>query len=187
MPNLWLKEILAQPALSHDWFAVLAYSKMAERFGNSTEGKLGPVAGWFISLGESEDIADPAFKGIFLTEKGSLGFLNEGQMARFYNGVAFIGARQAALEGIHIDLVAVGLDASQRVVFILSDDYRSKFGVPDACLSDVLTRLSDFGVSIMGVAETLASREPLEVVWTVPADQSDPNDPQALESTSAPA
>ena len=74
MPNLWLKEILAQPALPPDWFSVLAYSKMAERFGNSNEGKFGPCECWFISLGESEDIADPAFMGIFITEKGSLGF-----------------------------------------------------------------------------------------------------------------
>jgi hypothetical protein len=34
----------------------------------------------------------------------------------------------------------------------------------------------------MSVKEVLQSPEPLEVVWTVPAEQEDPDDPQALES-----
>ena len=119
-----MEEILAQPALPHDWFACLVYSKAAERFGNSSEGKFGPVGCWFITLGGVDDIEDPEFKGLFLTEKGSIGFLNEGQMARFYNGVAFVGARQVALEGIAVHLVAIGLDAQERVVFIVSNDYR---------------------------------------------------------------
>ncbi len=181
-PNLWLKDLLARPALEHDWFACLAYSKIAQRFGNSSEGVLGPAACWFISLGESADIADPDFKGIFLTEKGSLGFLNQSQMARFCHGVAFLGPRQEALEGIEVALVAVGLDARQRVLFIVNDNYHAHFGVAEAVLTDVLTRLSQQGAVVMSVTESLASREPIEVVWTVPADQPDLNEPQALES-----
>ena len=34
----------------------------------------------------------------------------------------------------------------------------------------------------MSVKEVLQSPEPLEVVWTVPAEQEDPNEPQAVES-----
>jgi hypothetical protein len=183
LPNMWLKEILAQPALPPDWFAVLTYSKLAERFGNSNEGKFGPCECWFISLGESEDIADPAFKGIFITEKGSLGFINEGQMARFYNGVAFIGSQDSALEGIQVALIAVGLDAEERLVFVVSDNYRAQFGVREATLAEVLGGLREHGAVIMSTKETLANADPIEVIWTVPADQPDPATPEAREST----
>jgi hypothetical protein len=182
-PNAWLKEILAQPVLPHDWFACLTYSKVAEKFGKSSEGKFGAGKCWFISLGATEDIEDPQFKGIVLTEKGSLGFLNEGQMARFYNGVAFIGARQAALEAIQVNLVAVGLDAHVRVVFIVNDDYREKFDVPQTTLTEVLTQLSEFGAVVMSVSEAIADQIPLEVVWTAPVTQPEPDEPQALEHT----
>jgi hypothetical protein len=156
---------------------------MAERFGNSNEGKFGPCECWFISLGESEDIADPAFMGIFITEKGSLGFVNAGQMARFYNGVAFLGPREAALEGIQVNLVAIGLDAQGRLVFILSHNYRTQFGVQEVTVASVLNGLREHGAVIMNVAETLASTDPIEVVWTVPAEQSNPSSPEAREST----
>jgi len=183
LPNLWLSAILARPALRQDWFANLVYSKIAERFGNSSEGTCGPWACWFISLGESEDISEPAFKGIFLTEKGSFGFLNEGQMARFYNGVAFLGTRESAFEGIDVNIVGVGLDAQERLVFILGDNYQAQFDVPETALMEVVRRLGAAGAVIMGVRETLTSREPLEVVWTVPAEQPDPDNPEALESS----
>ncbi len=184
-PNLWLKDVLTQPALQHDWFACLTYSKMAEWFGNSSEGRIGPCECWFIALGDSEDIDDSAFRGVFLTGKGSLGYLNEVQMARFYNGVAFIGTRESALEGIEVDLIAVGLDGQGRVVFVVSDNYRGQFGVQEVTLGEALNRLRDYGAVIMGVREALESAEPLEVVWTAPAEQSDPTDPQALESIRA--
>jgi hypothetical protein len=183
LPNAWLKQILAQPALPHEWFACLTYTKLAQRFGNSFEGQFGPSECWFIALGESEDIADPAFKGLFITEKGSLGFLKAGQMARFRNRVAFIGTRESALEGIQVDIVAIGLDAQERIVFILSDNYRAQFGVRDTELGEVLNRLREHGAVIMSIREALASADPLEVVWTVPAEQSDPASPEALEST----
>ena len=183
LPNIWLAEILAQPSLSHDWVARLVYGQIAERFGNSNEGRLGPGACWFVTLTGPNDIADPAFKGVFLTERRSLGFLHSGQMARFCNAAAFIGPQQDALEGVQVKLVAVGLDARERVVFIASDNYRAKFGVPETTLTDALNRLSQQGAVVMGVKEALAAREPLEVVWTVPAEQPDPNGPQALEST----
>ncbi len=185
LPNLWLKEILSQPALQHDWFACLAYTKMAELFGNSTEGKFGPATCWFISLGDVQEITDPSFKGIFLTEKGSLGFLNQDQMARFCNQVAFLGCHKSPLEGIEVDLLAIGLDTSKRVAFIVSDNYREQFGVAQDVLGSVLDRLREYGAMISSVSETLASREPLEVVWTVPAEQSDPDNLQAVESTRA--
>jgi hypothetical protein len=183
LPNVWMKEILAQPSLPPEWFAVLTYTRIAERFGNSNEGKFGPSDCWYISLGEAEDIADPAFKGVFITEKGSLGFLNRGQMARFYNRVAFIGPQDVALEGIQVDLLALGLDVQERVVFVLSDNYRAQFGVRAATLGEVLNRLRDCGAVIMGARETLANPDPIEVLWTTPADQEDPASPVAREST----
>ncbi len=182
LPNLWLSKILAQPASPNDWFNRLAYGNLAERFGNSTEGRFGPSHCWFVRLGESEDMDDPAFKGIFFTERGSLGFLNQGQLARFNHGVAFLGTRESALEGIDVNLVAVGLDSQERVLFVLSDNYRGQFGVPETALMEVVRRLGECGASIMSVQETLSSREPLEVVWTVPAEQADPENPEALES-----
>jgi hypothetical protein len=79
-------------------------------------------------------------------------------------------------------LVAVGLDLEQRVVFIVSNDYRGKFGVPDQVMRDELAQLRKLGAVMLSVKEALESREPLEVVWTVPAEQKEPGDPQALES-----
>ncbi|MCX6923812.1 MAG: hypothetical protein NT154_11490 [Verrucomicrobia bacterium] len=185
-PNLWLEEILAQPLYHHEWIACLMYRKMAEWFGNSNAGNFGPCDCWFISRGELEDIAHPEFHGIFITEKGSLGFLNKGQMARFYNRIAFIGPQQSALEGIQVDLVAVGLDARQRLVFILNDNYRRQFSVPEMTLAEVLSRLRDNGAVVLSVRETLANPEPLDVVWIVPAEQPDPSSPEAQEHTRAP-
>jgi len=182
LPNLWLKSVLAEPALPPDWFSVLTYTRMAERFGNSNEGKFGPSECWFITVGESDDIADPAFRGIFITEKGSLGFLGEGQMARFYNGMAFLGTQASALEGIHVSLVGVGLDAQARVVFVLSDNYRGQFGVSEATLAEVLGRLREGGAVILGIRELLANADPIEILWTAPAQQADPSTPVARES-----
>jgi hypothetical protein len=187
LPNLWLKGILYQPMLEHKWLACLTYSRMAERFGNSTEGKFGPGACWFISLGALEDISAPLFRGIFLTEKGSLGFLNEGHMARFCSGVAFVGTQSSAFEGIQIDLVAVGLRSPECVVFIVSDDYLAKFAVPETTMTEVLNGLQEHGAILMSVAETLASLEPVEIVWIVPQNQPDPKDPEALELTRLPS
>jgi hypothetical protein len=183
LPNVWLKDILAEPALPQDWFAVLTYTRMAEHFGNSNEGQFGPSDCWYISLGEKEDIADPEFRGILITEKGSLGYLSGGQMARFYNRVAFIGPQDSALEGIAVDLVAVGLDAYERVVFVLSDNYRGQFGVRAATVGEVLNRLRENGAVILGIKELLANPDPIEVLWTVPAAQEDPSTPVAREST----
>jgi hypothetical protein len=182
LTNMWLKEILAQPALPPEWFGVLTYTRIAERFGNSNEGKFGPCDCWYISLGESEDIADPKFKGAFITEKGSFGFLSAGQMAKFYNGMAFLGPRDSALQGIQVNLLAVGLDARERLVFVLSDDYREHFGVRESTLGEVLNRLRDHGAVIMGAKETLVNPDPIEVLWTVPAEQEDPSTPVARES-----
>jgi len=100
---------------------------------------------------------------------------------RFYNEIVFLGPQQYTLEGIGIRLLAVGLDARERFVFILSDGYRAKFGVPDATLTEVLDRLSEFGAVVLSVSEVLASAEPLTVLWTAPADQVNPDQPEARE------
>ena len=38
------------------------------------------------------------------------------------------------------------------------------------------------GASVMSVTEVLQSPDPIEVVWTVPAEQQVPSDPQAVET-----
>jgi hypothetical protein len=181
-PNAWLQEILGRRPMPHDWFTRLAYSKMAEHFGNSSEGYFGPIPCWACSLGEVEDIADPAFRGVFLTQKGGLGYLNQGHMARFRNEVAFIGTLETTIEGIGVKLVALATDLEQRIVFIVTEGYRTKFGVPEQTVVQELACLRTFGALVKSVKEVLQSPEPLEVVWTVPAEQEDPSDPQALES-----
>src|SRR5262249_48103368 len=100
LPNLWLSEALAQEPIRHDWLTCLIYGRLAQKFRNSREGNFGASACWSIALTETKDISDPSFKGIFRTQKGGLGFLNGGYMARFNKGVAFIGTHESALEGI---------------------------------------------------------------------------------------
>ena len=181
-PNLWLKEILAQPALRHDFFASLVYSRLAERHGNSSEGTFGPAGCWYCAFGDVAEFDHPAFKGVFLTQRRGLGFLSGGQMVRFFNEIVFLGPQQYTLEGIGIRLVAVGQDTCERLVFVLTDGYRAKFGVPASTLTEVLDRLSEFGAVVLSVSEVLASSEPLTVVWTVPADQANPEQPEVCES-----
>jgi hypothetical protein len=181
LPNAWLQAILGHRAAPHELFASLAYIKLAEHIGNSSEGYFGPIPCWACSLGEVEDIADPAFRGVFLTQKGGLGYLNQGHLARFRNEVAFIGNLEATIEGIGVALVALATDVEQRVVFIVNEGYRTKFGVPEQTVVQELACLRTFGALVMSVKEVLQSPEPLEVVWTVPAEQEDPADPQALE------
>jgi hypothetical protein len=180
-PNAWMKPILARPAIRHDWFACLTYSKMAEYFGNSNEGILGPGSCWASSLGDVEDVADPAFRGVFFTERNWLGYLNHGHIARFRNEVAFIGTLESSLEGIGVSLVAVGTDVQQRIAFIVTDGYRAKFGSPEQTVIQELARLKEHGAWVVSVSEVLHSPEPLELIWTVPADQENPDEPQALE------
>jgi hypothetical protein len=155
---------------------------MAEHIGNSNEDYFGPIPCWACSLGEVEDIADPAFRGVFLTQKGGLGYLNQGHLARFRNEVAFIGNLEATIEGIGVALAALATDLEQRIVFIVTEGYRTKFGVPEQTVVQELACLRTFGALVMSVKEVLQSTETLEVVWTVPAEQEDPSDPQALES-----
>ena len=154
---------------------------MARHFANSSEGSFGASPCWFISLNEETDIAAPAFKGIFLTEKGGLGFLSSGQIARFNNGVAFIGRVESAHEGIDVNLVGLGLNARSQVAFIVGDNYRNKFEVSEATLIELLKQLGESGALILSISETLADRESMEVLWTLPTEHPDPNNPQVLE------
>jgi hypothetical protein len=182
LPNLWLKPVLAQPPIRFDWFSCLVYRKIAELVGNSREGKLGGDSCWAVALGDIQAIEDPAFKGVFLAAKGGLGFLNRGHMARFGKGVCFVGTLESGLEGVGVDLQAVGLDSTGRIIFIVNGDYRSKFGVASPAAVQEWTRPLEPEAGIMTVPEILQRPEPLTVVWSVPAQQLDPSDPQAVES-----
>jgi hypothetical protein len=185
LPNLWLKDVLAQPQLKHDWFACLVYAKLAERIGNSSEGQFGAARCWFIALDECQELGDPVFHGVFLTEKGGFGFLNHEHMARLYNGVAFLGTMTSAIEGIEVSLLGVGLAAGGEIVFIISDGYQARFDVPEPTLANLLARLRESGALVFSATEALATREPLEVAWTARVTQANPEEPQALESTQA--
>jgi hypothetical protein len=180
-PNLWLKPVLDRPPAPHEWFACLVYTKMAEHFGNSSEGYFGPFPCWFCSLGEAESISDPAFRGVFLTQKGGLGYLNHGHVARFRNQVAFVGTLESTIEAIGVDLLAVGADTQQRIVFVVTEGYRAKFDLPEQTVVAELTRLKDYGALVLSASEILQNTDPVEVMWTVPAEQENPNDPQAME------
>lgn len=185
LPNRWLKGVLAQPPIRFDWFSCLIYDKIAEHFGNSQQGQIGPMSCWAVALSEAENLEAPTFKGIFLTEKHGLGFINHGHMVRFYRGVVFIGTHESAQEGIGIDLVGVGVDAEQRIVFIVTDDYLTKFDGPERAIAEELLCLKENGAVVLSVTETLHGCLSLEILWTVPADQQNPIDPQPLESIPA--
>lgn len=155
---------------------------MAEYFGNSFEGYFGPIPCWACSLGEVDDLADPAFRGVFLTQKGGLGYMHQGHLARFRNEIAFVGTLESTIEAIGVNLVAIGTDSQQRVAFVVTEGYQSKFGIPQQAVNQELARLKEYGALVMSVNEVLQSAEPLEVVWTVPAEQENPEEPEALES-----
>ena len=182
LPNLWLEAILNRPSSRHDWFTRLVYRKLAEHFGNSREGMFGPIPCWAVSLGAVEDVCDRAFRGVFLTQKGGLAYLNQGHIARFNNQVAFVGTLESTIEGIGVSLKAVGVDSQQRIVFIVSERYRAQFGIPEPAVVEELARLREYGALVLSAHEVLQSPEPLELVWTIPAEQEDPNDPQAVEN-----
>jgi len=181
-PNAWLASVLAQPPIRFDWLSSLLYAKIAERFGNSRVGTIGPGSGWTVALGEVSDVADPAFKGIFLTQKGGFGFLGRDAMLRFHRGVIFLGSRASVLEGIDVALLAVGLFEQSDFVFVVNDGFTSKFDVPQQAVGRELARLSNAGAIVLSKSEVLAAERALELVWTVPADQSNPLEPEVLES-----
>jgi hypothetical protein len=181
LPNLWLKDALSKSPVRHEWLAPLAYRKMARHFDNSSEGSFGAIPCWFISLNGTADINDPEFKGIFLTEKGGLGFLSKGQVARFNNGAACLGKVDSTREGIGIDLVALGVNAQSQVAFVLADNYRSKFKLAEPMVIELQNQLNESGAVIMSISELLSNRDPLEHIWTLPVEQPDPDNPQVLE------
>jgi hypothetical protein len=181
LPNTWLEAILGRPPIRHDWFTRLVYSKMAEHFGNSREGMFGPIPCWACSLGDTDEIWDPAFRGVFLTQKGGLAYLNQGHIARFNNQVAFVGTLESTIEGIGVSLEAVGVDSLQRIVFIVTEGHRAQFGVPQQIVAEELACLKEHGALVMSPNEVLHSPDSVEVIWTVPAEQEDSSDPQAVE------
>lgn len=181
LPNVWLAVILGGPAIQHDWLTHLLYRRMAAHFGNSHEDRFGPIPCWASSLGDVDDVCDPAFRGVFLTQKGGLAYLSQGHIARFNNQVAFVGTLESTIEGIGVNLKAVGTDSQRRLVFIVNEGYRTQFGVAEQAVVEELARLREHGALMLSVNEILQSPDPLELVWTIPAEQENPSDPQALE------
>lgn len=182
-PNAWLADKLSVPMTRHDWFACLVYSKVAEYFGNSSEGTLGLSHCWDVALDEVDEVADPHFKGFFLTDKGGFGFLNQGHIVRFNKEVVFIGTQEEAIEGIGVSLLGLGLDAEHRVYFIVTDGYRPKFGLPEPAVLQEVNRLKGFGAEVLSLSEVIKFPVPLELVWTAPAEPGPSGEPEAVELT----
>lgn len=179
--NEWLREPLSHKPIRHEWFANLVYTEMARSVGNSDPGTLGLSSCWACAFGDAADVADDQFHGLFLTEKGGFGFLNQRHIARFNKGVAFIGTQDTALEGINISLLGAGFDGEGRVVFIVTDDFRAKFGVPEPQVRKELDKLREYGALILSSREVLEGPLALEVVWTAPIEQTDAEHIQAAE------
>ena len=104
------------------------------------------------------------------------------QMARFNHGVAFLGTQESAIQGIGVVLLGAGFDIHQRLVLVITDDYRKKFGVPEQALAQEFGRLAECGAVIMSAREALKSQDPIEVLWTVPAEQENSENPRTTES-----
>ena len=85
------------------------------------------------------------FEEFFLTRRAGWRYLNQGHIARFHNEVAFVGTLESAIEGIGVGLVAVGADAQQRIVFIVTEGYRAQFGMPEQTVAEELARLREYG------------------------------------------
>ncbi len=182
LPNLWLKPVLAQPPIRYDWFDCLVYRKIAERFGNSREGKVGGSDCWTVALTEVQANDDPAFRGVFMAAEGGLGYLERGHLVWFHKGVCYLGTPESGIEGPGVELQAVGLDVGGRIIFIVKGEYRGKFGVAGPPTVQEWLRSIESSARILTVQEALSSPKPLEVVWSVPEQQPNPIDPQAVES-----
>ena len=187
LPNFWLKDVLAQKPVRYDWLACLTYSGMAEKLGNSDIGnKRNGADCWVIKLNEITDTENPGFKGVFFTNKGELGFINNGMIARFDKGIFYIGTLESQIGGSGVSLVATGIDDKERFVVIVDNDYRTKL-IKDildkggnkieaeATIDKMLEQLKDSGISVMSVKEVLDSAEPLKMVWTISAAEATPN------------
>lgn len=182
LPNAWLGGALGQVPIRYDWLACLLYRQVAEYFHNSGEAELKLGRCWRVALNSLEQPPDAPSRWLFLTQKGGLGFIGGGRMARFNRGVAFIGTQEAVLEGIDVHLAAVGLFDRDHIAFVIRDSFRSKFGVQETIVGQELKSLSEAGASLLTIREVLESPRALEIVWTVPAEQANPADPQACQN-----
>jgi len=183
LPNLWLKPVLEQQPIRFDWLACLIYEQIAAWVGNSREGALFNGKCWLVDLSESSDTDQ--LKAIFLAENGSFGYVSGGWMVRFENAGVAIGTPESPLQGSEVRLLGVGVDEVGRLVCVVDHGYRASFGVAESKLDAELAAVSEQGVVLMSVQEALESATPLQVMWTVAVEQSDPANPRALESTRA--
>lgn len=182
-PNQWLKHALAQTPIRHDWLTCLVYGRLATRIGNSRESQLLNEHCWVIALSDIRDANSPQFKGIFRTEKGAFGFLGADCLVDFESGAIRLGPRTTLLRGEPGRLVAVARDHAGRLVFIISNECRPKFGAGESVVQREISKLRENGAVLMSVNQVLESPIQLQVVWTVPAEQTNPADPQVVEHT----
>lgn len=181
-PNHWLGPLLRQPALDHQWLIWLLYGKMAEHVGNSEKGRLDSSDCWLITMSGANEPTHADFRGFFLIENDRLGFIGNGKTAQFGQEAVLLSTGESVLKAAGVRLLGIGIDASQHFVFLLSDDYLEKFGVPAETLGAALTGLKQQGVSVMSIEEATASETPIEIMWTVPAEQATSGKPQAIET-----
>ncbi len=182
-PNQWLKPILEKQAIRFDWFACVVYSKIANYFHDSREATIDATKCWLISLTDVEDLTEPAFKGIFLADDGTFGFFGGGCKVQFQDGGVQLQIEETVLRSSDVRLHAVAMENNGLFVFVVGEGFSSKFGVPDPVMAVEMSFLKERGVVLRSTKQVLASHEPIEVIWTVPVEQTDPADPQAVETS----
>lgn len=178
LPNVWLKPVLEQPTLDHTWLTWLLYQKLAAYVGDSEQTKLNGCDAWLIALGDELNPYAHGFRGIFLIQNCCLGYMGRGFLAQFETGSLLLGAQHKQFQLMGVKLVAVGLDANDHLVFITQNEIRAKSA------QAALSGLRGLGVTIKGIKDVLDSDLALHTVWTVPAEQANLEEPQALESRS---
>lgn len=189
VPNSWLKPILEQQPIRYDWLTCLIYGSIATRLGNSREGELFGRKCWFVEMNATEPEREPLsdlrseLKAIFLEANGGFGFVNGNWFCLFEKERATVGSNESSLKAEPVRLLGAGIAAGSRFVFLVGDGYRASWDVPEAEVDTALAQLKEKGAILLSTKEALESSEPLEVVWTVPVEQPNPSDPQALEST----
>ncbi len=183
-PNLWLKPILAQQPIRFDWLACLMYERIATWLRNSREGELLGHKCWVVEINEAQGedalTAERCSKAIVLKGDGGFGFVRDNWICLFENGRVAFGPNESPLKADQVRLMATGMNAVGRFVFVVNDGYRSQ--LPKEQLIAMLAQLEQKGAVLLSAEELFESCEAMQVVWTVPVEQANPADPQALES-----
>ena len=62
------------------------------------------------------------------------------------------------------------------------DDFLPRFGVAEAVILQELECLKSYGARILGRRQVIESRDPPEVLWSIPGAETAPSNPQVIET-----